>query len=232
MTEVWHGFTTAIGLIVSLDPEVMEIAGRSLVISVSATVLASLICLPLASLIHFNRFPGKRIVINIIQTLFSMPTVVVGLFVFVLFSRAGLLGGTNLLFTPTVMVIGQMVLIIPILLGLIIGALSGTNKAIVDTAVSLGASGPQVAITVIREARYAVVGAVIMGFGRAISEVGLAIMVGGNIKGFTRVLTTAISLESAKGELELSIALGIILISIALIVNVALNRVQQREQWL
>ena len=216
----------------SLDPEVMEIAGRSLMISVTATVLASLICLPLASLIHFNRFPGKRIVINIIQTLFSIPTVVIGLFVFVIFSRAGLLGGTDLLFTPTVMVIGQMVLIIPILLGLIISALSGTDKAIVDTAVSLGASGPQVAITVIREARYAVVGAVIMGFGRAISEVGLAIMVGGNIKGFTRVLTTAISLESAKGELELSIALGIILISIALIVNVALNRVQQREQWL
>ena len=216
----------------SLDPEVMEIAGRSLMISVTATVLASLICLPLASLIHFNRFPGKRIVINIIQTLFSMPTVVVGLFVFVLFSRAGLLGGTNLLFTPTVMVIGQMVLIIPILLGLIISALSGTDKAIVDTAVSLGASGTKVALTVIREARYAVVGAVIMGFGRAISEVGLAIMVGGNIRGFTRVLTTAISLETAKGELELSIALGIILISIALIVNVALNRVQQREQWL
>ncbi len=216
----------------SLDPEVMEIAGRSLMISVTATILASLICLPLASLIHFNRFPGKRIVINIIQTLFSMPTVVVGLFVFVLFSRAGLLGGTNLLFTPTVMVIGQVVLITPILLGLILSALSGTNKAIVDTAVSLGASGPQVAITVIREARYAVVGAVIMGFGRAISEVGLAIMVGGNIKGFTRVLTTAISLESAKGELELSLALGIILVSIALIVNVALNRVQQRGQWL
>ena len=232
MTEVWHGFTTAIGLIVSLDPEVMEIAGRSLMISVTATVLASLICLPLASLIHFNRFPGKRIVINIIQTLFSLPTVAVGLFVFVLFSRAGLLGGTDLLFTPTVMVIGQMVLITPILLGLIISALSGTDKAIVDTAISLGASGPQVALTVIREARYGVVGAVIMGFGRAISEVGLAIMVGGNIKGFTRVLTTALSLESARGELELSLALGIILVSIALIVNMALNRVQQRGQWL
>ncbi len=216
----------------SLDPEVMEIAGRSLAISVSATVLASLISLPLASLIHFHRFPGKRIVINIIQTLFSLPTVVVGLLVFVLFSRAGLLGGLNIVFTPTLMVIGQMVLIIPILLGLVISALRGTDKAIADTAISLGASGPQVAMTVIREAKYAVVGAVIMGFGRAISEVGLAIMVGGNIKGFTRVLTTAISLESAKGELELSLALGIILISIALIVNMALNRVQQREQWL
>ncbi len=231
MTEVWHGFTTAVGLIVSFDSQVMEIAGRSLMISMSATVLASLVCLPLASLIHFNHFPGKRLVINIIQTLFSLPTVIVGLFVFILFSRAGLLGGLNIVFTPTLMVIGQMVLIIPILLGLIISALSGVNKALVDTAISLGASGPQVALAVIREARYGVIGAVIMGFGRAISEVGLAIMVGGNIKGFTRVLTTAISLESAKGELELSIALGMILVSIALIVNLALNRVQQRGQW-
>jgi tungstate transport system permease protein len=228
MTEIWHGFTTAIGLIVSLDPEVMEIAGRSLSISVASTLLASLICLPLASLIHFHRFPGKRMVINAIQTLFSLPTVVVGLFIFVLFSRAGPIGGLNIMFTPILMVIGQVVLITPIMLGLVISALGGVDKAIMDTATSLGASGPQVALALIREARYAVVAAVIMGFGRAISEVGLAIMVGGNIRGFTRVLTTAISLETSKGELELSIALGIILVSIALIVNVALNRVQQR----
>ena len=228
MTEIWDGFIRAIGLIVSFDLEVMEIAGRSLMISVTSTVLASLICIPLASLIHFNRFPGKRIVINIIQTLFSLPTVVVGLFVFVLFSQAGPLGGLNIIFTPTIMVIGQAILITPILLGLIISALGGVDRVIVDTAISLGASGSQVALAVIREARYAVVAAVIVGFGRAISEVGQAIMVGGNIKGFTRVLTTAISLETSKGELELSIALGIILISIALIVNVALNRIQQR----
>jgi len=228
LTEIWDGFIRAIGLIVSLDPEVMEIAGRSLMISMTAAVLASLICLPLASLIHFNHFLGKRSVINIIQTLFSLPSVVVGLFIFVLFSRAGPLGGVNIMFTPTLMVIGQAVLITPILLGLIISALGGVDKAIVDTAISLGASGPQVAMAVIREARYAVMAAIIMGFGRAISEVGLAIMVGGNIKGFTRVLTTAISLETSKGELELSIALGIILISIALIVNTALNRIQQR----
>ena len=197
-------------------------------ISVTATVLASLLCLPLASLIHFHRFPGKRLVINIIQTLFSLPTVVVGLLVFVLFSRAGPIGGLNLMFTPTLMIIGQAILITPILLGLIISALGGVDKAMVDTAISLGASGPQVALALIREARYAVMAAVIIGFGRAISEVGLAIMVGGNIKGFTRVLTTAISLETSKGELELSIALGIILLAIALIVNLALNRIQQR----
>ena len=228
MTEIWIGFIQAIGLIASLDPEVIEIAGRSLMISVTATVLASLLCLPLASLIHLHRFPGKRLVINIIQTLFSLPTVVVGLLVFVLFSRAGPIGGLNLMFTPTLMVIGQAILITPILLGLIISALGGVDKAMVDTAISLGASGPQVALALIREARYAVMAAVIIGFGRAISEVGLAIMVGGNIKGFTRVLTTAISLETSKGELELSIALGIILLAIALIVNLALNRIQQR----
>ncbi len=228
MTEIWNGLIQAIGLIASLDPEVMEIAGRSLMISVTATILASLACLPLASIIHFHRFPGKRLLINIIQTLFSLPTVVVGLFVFVLFSRAGPLGGLDIMFTPALMIIGQAVLITPILLGLIISALGGVDRTMVDTALSLGASGPQVALAIIREARYAVTAAVIIGFSRAISEVGLAIMVGGNIKGFTRVLTTAISLETSKGELELSIALGIILLSIALIVNLALNRIQQR----
>jgi len=228
LAEIWHGFIKAIELIVSLDPEVMEIAGRSLMISVTSCLLASLICIPLASLIHFHKFPGKRILINVIQTLYSLPTVCVGLFVFVLFSRAGPLGGTNLLFTPTVMVLGQMILITPILLGLTISALSGVDKAILDTAISLGASGFQVAVVVLREARYAVLAAIIMGFGRAISEVGLSLMVGGNIRGFTRVITTAISLETSKGELELSIALGIILIFIALMVNFVLNRMQQR----
>ena len=228
MTEVWQGLIRAIELIISLDRQVMEIAGRSLMISATSALLASLICIPLGSLIHFHNFPGKRILINIIQTFFSLPTVAVGLFVFVLFSRAGPLGETNLLFTPVVMVIGQTILITPILLGLTISALSGVDRAILDTALSLGASGFQTIVAVLREARYAVVAAIIMGFGRAISEVGLAIMVGGNIKGFTRVITTAISLEISKGELELSIALGIILIFIALIINTALNRIQQR----
>ena len=228
MTEIWNGLTRAIQLIVSLDPEVMQIAGRSLMISVTSTALASLICIPLGSLIHFNRFRGKRIVVSLIQTFYSIPTVVVGLFVFVLFSRAGPLGGLGLLFTPTVMVLGQMMLITPILLGLTISAASGVDRAIPDTARSLGASGFQTAVVVLREARFAVVAAVIMGFGRAISEVGIALMVGGNIRGFTRIITTAISLETSKGDFGLSIALGIILIIIALVVNIALNRLQQR----
>jgi len=228
LTEIWHGLIKAVELIISLDPEVMEIAGRSLSISGTSSLLASLICLPLGSLIHFHHFRGKRALINIIQTLFSVPTVIIGLFVFVLFSRAGPLGELGILFTPTVMVIGQMILITPILLGLTISALSGVSKEIVDTATSLGANGFQVALLVLREARYAVLAAVIMGFGRAISEVGCALMIGGNFKGATRVLTTATYLETSKGELELAIALGIILLFLALIINIALNRLQQR----
>ncbi len=228
MTEIWQAFIKAIELIVSLDPEVIEIAGRSLMISLTSALLASLMCIPLASLIHFHTFRGKRILVSVIQTFFSIPTVAIGLFVFVLFSRAGPLGGTNLLFTPTVMVIGQMILITPILLGLTISALRGVDKAIRDTALSLGASNFQTMMAILREARYAVVAAVTMGFGRAISEVGIALIVGGNIRGFTRVMTTAISLETSKGELELSIALAIILLALALIVNIVLNRIQQR----
>ncbi len=228
MTEIWQGLTRALELIFTLDPEVMEIAGRSLTISVTSTILASLICLPLGSLIHFRNFPGKRFLVSIIQTFFSVPTVAIGLFVFVLFSRAGLLGGLDLMFTPAIMVIGQVMLITPVMLGLTISALSGVDKAILDTALSLGASDFQASVVALREARYAVLAAVIMGFGRAISEIGIALMVGGNIKGFTRVITTAISLETSRGDLELAIALGIILISIALVINIILNRVQQR----
>ena len=228
MTEIWQGLTRALELIFTLDPEVMEIAGRSLRISVTSTILASLICLPLGSLIHFRDFPGKRFLVSIIQTFFSVPTVAIGLFVFVLFSRAGPLGGLDLMFTPAIMVIGQVLLIIPVMLGLTISALSGVDRAVLDTAVSLGASDFQASVVALREARYAVLAAVIMGFGRAISEIGIALMVGGNIKGFTRVITTAISLETSRGDLELAIALGIILISIALLINIILSRVQQR----
>lgn len=228
MVELWNGLMRAVELIVTFDPEVMEIAGRSLRISVTSAILASLICVPLASLIHFHQFRGKRFLINLIQTFYSVPTVVIGLFVFVFISRAGPLGWLGLLFSPPAIVIGQMLLITPILLGLTISALRGVDRSVIDTARSLGASGFQTAIVILREARFAVMAAVIMGFGRAISEVGISLMVGGNIRGFTRVITTAISLETSKGDLELSIALGIILISIALIINIILNRVQQR----
>jgi len=228
LEELRQGLLRAVQLIASLDPEVVAITTRSLAISATSCSLTALISIPLGSLIHFSHFPGKRALVSVIQTLFSLPTVVVGLLVFVVFSRAGSLGGLGIMFTPTVMVIGQVILIMPLMLGLVISALSGVDKAVPETAVSLGASRLQAAVATLREARYAVLTAVIMGFGRALSEVGLALMVGGNINGFTRTLTTAISLETSKGEIELSLALGIILLLIALAINVTLNRLQHR----
>jgi len=229
MTELWNALIRAFKLIFTFDPEVMQIAGRSLQFALTSTVIGSIICIPLACVIHFNEFRGKRfIVVGIIQTLYSVPTVAIGLFVFVFLSNAGPLGGLGILFTPTAIIVGQVLLIAPILLGLIISALSGMDKTIPDTARSLGASRFQMAVLVIKEARFAVMAAVILGFGRAISEVGVSLMVGGNIRGFTRVLTTAISLETSKGDVEFSLALGIVLIFIALVVNVIMNRIWQR----
>jgi len=227
LEDIRQGFCTAIRLILTLDPEVVEISAFSLRIAITSTIISSLFCLPLASIIHFNKFPGKRLLINIIQTLYSVPTVVVGLFVFVTFSRTGPLGNLELLFTPTVMIIGQALLISPILLGLTISNLKSVDSALADTAKALGASPIQTSIAIIREARYSMISAIALSFGRAVSEVGLAIMVGGNIKGFTRTLTTAISLETSKGNVELSMALGIILLAAALVTNIAANRLQQ-----
>lgn len=228
MTELWQGFVKALELIVTLDTEVMQIAGRSLVFAATSCSIATIICLPLGSIIHLNSFRGKRLIINITQTLYSLPTVAVGLFVFVFISRAGPFGNLGLLFTPTAIVIGQALLVAPIITGLTISALSGVDRALTETAISLGANRFQKTVLIIREARFAILAALIVGFGRAISEVGLSLMVGGNIRGFTRTITTAISLETSKGDLELSIALGIILLFLALIINVALNRLQQR----
>jgi len=185
LTELWQGLLKALELIVTLDPEVFQIAGRSLIIAASSCAVASLVCLPLGSLIHFRQFTGKRFLINLIQTFYSIPTVAIGLFVFILFSRSGPLGGVELLFSPAAIIIGEVVLITPIILGLTISALRGVDKAVPETAFSLGASRFQAATLTLREARYAVLSAVVMGFGRAISEVGIALMVGGNIKGFT-----------------------------------------------
>jgi tungstate transport system permease protein len=229
LENIWNGLLKALELIISFDPEVMQIAGRSLRISLTSTAIGSVICIPLSCLIHFNEFPGKRfIIVGIIQTLYSVPTVAIGLFIFVFVSRAGPLGWLGILFTTTAIIVGQALLITPLLLGLTISALKGIDRTIPDTARSLGASGLQMAVLVVKEARFAVMAAVILAFGRAISEVGVSIMVGGNIRGFTRVLTTAISLETSKGDPELSLALGIILVLIALVINIILNRIQQK----
>ncbi|HOS81183.1 MAG TPA: ABC transporter permease [Methanolinea sp.] len=228
MNEIVDGFVQAFSLIISLDPEVLEITARSLLISLAATAVASLVAIPLGGLIHFREFGGKRGLITIIQTLYALPTVVAGLFVFLLLSRTGPLGFLGLLFTPVGMVIGQAVLIVPVLVGMTLVALSGVKRAISDEIVALGATQTQAILTIIREARFAIIGGIILGFGRAISEVGAAMIIGGNIRGYTRVLTTAIALETSMGNIALSIALGMILLGIAMVVTVALFIVQER----
>jgi tungstate transport system permease protein len=228
VSDITLGFTQAVNLIVTLNPEVMQIALLSLYISLSATILAACISIPIAGFIHFREFHGKVALLTIIQTLYSVPTVVVGLLIYLLISRSGPLGFLGLLFTPQGMILGQTVLIIPIMLGLVVTALGGIDKNIRDTLLSLGATEFQGIFQIIREARFAILGAVILGFGRAISEVGVAMMIGGNIDGETRVLTTAIALQTGMGDFPFSIALGIILLAIALVVVVCLNLVTKR----
>ncbi|MBI5680378.1 MAG: ABC transporter permease [Methanobacterium sp.] len=229
MSEIIGAIQQAIYLILTLDPEVIEITIKSLYISLSATIMASLIAVPLGGIIYYHDFFGKRSLINLIQTLYSLPTVIVGLLIFLLISQSGPFGSFHLLFTPTGMIIGQTVLILPIIMGFTITALTGVSGQIKELAISLGANTTQTIYTIIKEAKYAIMGTVILGFGRAISEVGVAMMIGGNIRGFTRVFTTTISLETSKGNLELSLALGMILLAIALIINLMLNFVQGKE---
>lgn len=229
MDEIIQAVLQAIGLILALDPELIRITKLSLYISLTATFIASLIAVPIGGIIYYYEFRGKRTIVNLIQTLYSIPTVLVGLFLFLLISKQGPFGFLNLLFTPTGMVIGQTLLILPILIGFTITALVGVSVQIKELAISLGASTYQTIITIIKEARYAIMGAVILGFGRAISEVGVSILIGGNIRGLTRTFTTAISLETSRGNLVLSIALGFILLSLALIINFLLNYVQGRD---
>lgn len=223
MGDISAGIIQAIDLIVTFNPEVMQIAALSVYISLSATILAALVAIPLGCLIHFNDFWGKRALIILIQTLYSVPTVVVGLVIYLLISRSGPLGFLGLLFTPGGMILGQMVLIIPIMMGLVISALGGIDRSISDTLIALGADSFQKIWEILKEARYAILSAVVFGFGRAIAEVGVAMMIGGNIRDHTRVLTTAITLETGMGNFPLSIALGIILLLVALIVVVTLN---------
>jgi len=228
LEEIYSGLLRALELIAARDPQVVEITLRSIFISLSSAALAGIVCIPLGGIIEFRQFWGKRALINLIQTFYSLPTVTVGLLVFLLISRSGPLGALNLLFSPSGMIIGQAILVSPIMIGLTITALASVSPQIRDTAKSLGATEGQIIITVIKEARMAVIAAVLLGFGRALSEVGVAMMIGGNIRGYTRVLTTAIALETSMGNLELSIALGIILISISLAINLLLNRFQER----
>lgn len=228
MSDLADSFVLALKLIFTGDREVLAITARTLAISCSSTFVAALISVPVGCLIHFNNFRGKRTLISVLQTFYALPTVFVGLLVFIVFSRAGPLGFLELLFTPQVMVIGQVVLVSPLVTGLTVSALSGVAPEVKDTAVSMGATRLQMVRTMLVEARYATLTAVMVGFGRAISEVGLAIMVGGNISGYTRTVTTAMALETQMGNIAFSMALGIILLSLALIVIVVPSRLQQR----
>ena len=228
MSEIADAFVLALEKIFTGDPEVLAILARTLEIAASATFFGAIIFIPLGCLIYFHEFHGKRLLINIIQTCYSLPTVFVGLLVFIAFSRSGPLGTFGILFTPVVMVIGEVILIAPIIMGLTISAPRELGPEIRDTAVSLGATRMQTVRTMLIEARYTALTAVLMGFGRAVSEVGLALMVGGNIRGSTRTLATAMSLETQMGNIEFSMALGIILILLALIASILINILQQR----
>jgi tungstate transport system permease protein len=226
--DIINGIITAFQLIITLNPDVIDITIRSLYISLIATVIASLIGIPLGGFIHFKEFGGKRGLILIIQTLYSLPTVIAGLFIYLLISRSGPLGFLHLLYTPGAMIIGQTILVLPIMVGMTLIALSGVKQNLQDTVISLGATSGQTISTIIKEARFAMIGGIILGFGRAISEVGAAMMLGGNIAGYTRVLTTAIALNTSQGDIPFSIALGIILLSVALIVTAIAFLVQER----
>ena len=219
---------TALELIVSVDSEVRKAVWTSLYTSSCSIVVAAALGVPIGLWLGLNKFRGRGIAIAALNTLMALPTVVVGLLLFGLFSRQGPLGPLGLLFTPWAMIAGQTVLATPIVANLVLAAVAGSDKRIIDTALTLGATRFQAAIKLLREIRFGVMAAVIAGFGRVIAEVGVAMMLGGNIRNSTRTMTTAIALETSKGEFAFGLALGIILLSVALIVNLFLNILQQR----
>ena len=206
-------------LVSSLDHELLVIVGVSLKVSCIATIIASITGVPLGFFIAFTDFLGKRGVITLLNTLLALPTVVIGLFVYVFISRRGIFGPLDLLYTQTAMVIGQVILIVPVVTSLTIAAISRIDARYRKTALTLGANSFQAAGVVFREARFGIAAAIIAAFGRVISEIGIAMMLGGNIKGFTRTMTTAMALEYDKGSFVLAVALGVVLMSISLCLN-------------
>jgi tungstate transport system permease protein len=228
MDFIIEGILKALALIWALDREVFAITFLSLFVSAAAIALATLVGVPLGFTIGAMQFLGRRLVITIFNTLLSLPTVLVGLFLFSLLSRQGPLGFLGLLFTPTAMVVGQSTLAIPIITALTIAAVQSVDRRARPTALTLGANRVQMGMTVLTEVRFALMAAIIAGFGRVIGEVGAAIMLGGNIRNYTRTITTAIALETSKGEFGFAIALGIILMVVAFSVNILFRFLQQR----
>ena len=219
----------AIKLIVTLDREVLVISFTSIKVSTVAIIFASFTGVPAGFLIGISKFKGRGVIITILNTLMALPTVVIGLFGYAIVSRQGPLGVLQLLFTPMAMMIGQYVLATPIIMALTISATQSVDPRVRRTAIILGASPFQSALTMVAEARFALMAAIITGFGRIIGEVGASMMLGGNIKDYTRTLSTAIALETSKGEFGFGLALGIILMSIALGVNFLMRFLQSKR---
>ena len=217
-------------LVVSLDTEMVNIVLVSLKVSTTSTVIASLMCVPFGFFVAFESFPGKRMVITCLNTLLALPTVVIGLFVYGFISRRGLLGPLDLLYTQKAMVIGQTILILPIVATFTIAAISRIDERYRKTAMTLGANRWQTAVAVFREARFGIIAAVIAAFGRVISEVGISMMLGGNARGFTRTMTTAMALEYDKGQFTLAVALGIILLGLSFGINLLFHFFQGRTR--
>jgi len=220
----------AVLLIVSGSSDVVSAVSTSLVVSGSSIVLASLVGIPAGIGIGTGEFPLKRVLLTLLNTLMAMPTVVVGLLVYAVISRQGVLGSWNLLFTPTGMILGLTLLALPIVANYSLSAVKGADPRIVPTALTLGATRFQSLLQLTREIRFGILAAIIAGFGRVISEVGAAMMLGGNIRGYTRTMTTAIALQTEQGEFAYGLALGIILMGVALAVNALLTYVQEKRR--
>jgi len=218
---VSEAFGTALRLLVNLDPKLVEIVLLSLSVSLTAVAIAALLGFPLGAAIAVGRFLGRQTLIVLLNALMGLPPVVVGLVIYLLLSRAGPLGSLGILFTPSAMVIAQTVLIVPIIAALSRQAIEDAWDEYQEQLRSLGASRLESALTLLWDTRFSLLTTVLAGFGRAAAEVGAVIIVGGNIDGVTRVMTTTIALETSKGDLPLALGLGIILIAIVVAVNAA-----------
>ena len=230
MQMILDGIREAIRLLVTLDPEVVRIVVLSLKVSGTATLVALLIGLSGGVALAFLRFPGRNVVVAAVNTGMGVPPVVVGLFVSILLWRNGPLGMLELLYTPAAMIVAQVVIATPIVMGISLAALQALPETLRWQAVGLGASRLQTVWILVREARLPLLAAVMAGFGGVISEIGASIMVGGNIKGYTRVLTTATVMETSRGNFEIAIGLGILLLLLTFAVNATLTRIQQRQR--
>ena len=230
MVDLWDGLSQAFWLVVTLDAELAEIALRSLYVTLTALVIACVIAFPLAALLAVRRFRSRRFVIAVLNALMGLPPVVVGLIVYVLLSRSGPFGVLGLLFTPTAMIIAQVIIIVPLIASIAHQSLRDLWQEYHDLLISMNVTQSQKIRTLIWDARRALLTAALAGFGRGIGEVGAIMIVGGNIDNVTRVLTTAIALETGKGAFALALALGFVLIALTIAVNLLTHWLGQTER--